>query len=316
MSAPLTIHYHRDFDGMVSGAILAHCLRKRGEDVRWAGLNYDQRTDWANFQSGLRFAIVDFHFHPRAEYWFDHHPTTFLTPELRAQYAPSERWAWDEGSPSCPPLILRHARAHWGMEPSARFEEMARWSDVIDAARFTDVEQALFGDDPALRISRALAAAPDPNWSDTLVRDMIDGTLAEVAERPDVERSWQRAARNRDLALRQFPPLVDSTDQHVVLYDASSNKIRRERFAAFFHHADALYSVGVIPTRGGFHVTAGQNPWNLPGEGPHLGAVMESYGGGGHRAVGGANAASLADARRIAAEVAARLRRHILAKKT
>ena len=40
--------------------------------------------------------LVDVHrvhcVHPRAEYWFDHHPTTFLSEELRAQYRPSERW--------------------------------------------------------------------------------------------------------------------------------------------------------------------------------------------------------------------------------
>jgi len=313
MTGALTIHYHRDFDGMVSAAVLAHCLRGRGEDPRWSGLNYDQRKDWEHFQDGQRFAIVDFHFHPRCEYWFDHHPTTFLTPELRAQYRPSERWRWDEASPSCPPIILAHGVEHWGLDPSPRFQDMSHWSDVIDAARFKDVEQALFGDDPALRLSRALAAAPDPHWSDSLVRDMIDGTLAEVAARPDVERAWQRAARNRDLALRQFPPLVHSTDQGVVLYDASSNKIRRERFAAFFHHPDALYSVGVIPTRSGFHVTAGQNPWNQPAGVEHIGEVMERYGGGGHRAVGGVNAPSLEDARRIASEVAAHLRRLLAA---
>ena len=71
----------------------------------------------------------------------------------------------------------------------------------------------------------------------------------------------------------------------------------------------ACASVGVIPTRSGFHVTAGQNPWNHPPPGPHIGSVMETYGGGGHRAVGGVNAASLEDARRIASEVAAVLRR-------
>jgi len=320
MPATLTIHYHRDFDGMVSAAILAHFLRARGEDPGWAGLNYDQRADWENFQAGQRFAIVDFHFHPRAEYWFDHHPTTFLTPELRARYAPSERWHWDEGSPSCPPIILRHAEEHWGEVVPERFREMARWSDIVDAAQFVDVEQALFGDDPALRISRALAAAPAPDWSDSLVRDMVAGTLDELARRPDVERSWQRAARNRDLALRQFPPTVLSTDEGVVLYDASSNKIRRERFAAFFHHASALYAVGVIPTRSGFHVTAGRNPWLASGseearDGAHIGTVMEAHGGGGHRSVGGANARSLEDARRIAREVAAHLRAQRIARR-
>jgi hypothetical protein len=315
MSASITIHYHRDFDGMVSAALLAHYLRARGEEPAWVGVNYDQRANWESFQQGQRFAIVDFHFHPRALYWFDHHPTTFLTPELRAQYAPSERWQWDETSPSCPPILLRHAAEHWGLPASERFLEMARWSDVIDAARFDSIDQALFGDDPALRISRALAAAPGPDWSDSLVRDMVDGSLAALAARADVERAFQRAARNRDLALRQFPPTVDSTEAGVVLYDASSNKIRRERFASFFHFKDALYAVGVIPTRSGFHVTAGQNPWNAPPEGVHLGTVMESHGGGGHRSVGGANARSLEDARRIAREVAAQLRRHVAAER-
>jgi hypothetical protein len=317
MNGPLTIHYHRDFDGMVSAALLAHVLRGRGEDLRWRGLNYDQRKDWDNFQAGQRFAIVDFHFHPRCEYWFDHHPTTFLTPELRARYTPSDRWQWDETSPSCPPIILAHARRHWGYDVPPRFEEMAHWSNVVDAARFESVEQALFGDTPGLRISRSLAAAPDPHWSDTIVRDMIDGSLAEVAARQDIERAWQRAARNRDQALRQFPPTVISRELGVIHYDASSNKIRRERFAAFFHHADAAYSVGVIPTRAGFHVTAGRNPWKPVDEGaPHIGEIMEGHGGGGHRSVGGVNAASLEDARRIAAEVAADLRRSLVGERS
>ena len=53
---------------------------------------------------------------------------------------------------------------------------MARWSDVVDGALFETVDQALFGDEPALRISRALAAAPDPDWTDTLVGAMVDGS--------------------------------------------------------------------------------------------------------------------------------------------
>jgi hypothetical protein len=306
---PLTIHYHRDFDGMVAAACLAKILTWRGEgEVRWKSVNYDQRSDWDNFERGRRFAIVDFHFHPRAEYWFDHHPTTFLTPELRAHYVPSERWRWDETSPSCPPLILHHAKTFFGFEAAERFVEMAHWSNVIDAARYRDVEEALFGDAPALRISRALTASPDPDWTDVLAGSLIDGTLEEVARRDDVERSFQRAVRNRDKALRQFPSTVVSTEGGVVHYDASSNDVRRERFAPFFHHGSARFTVGVIPTRAGYHVTAGQNPWGTVPSGVNIGAVMETHGGGGHRAVGGANARSLEDARRIAAEVAKTLR--------
>ena len=62
----LRIHYHRDFDGMVSAAVLAVVLREvRGEaQVAWSSVNYDQRSNWEEFSQDERFAIVDFHFHP------------------------------------------------------------------------------------------------------------------------------------------------------------------------------------------------------------------------------------------------------------
>lgn len=313
MADRLCIHYHRDFDGMVSAAVLAVALQSsRGENTTWSDINYDQRSDWLNFRVGERFAIVDFHFHPRAEYWFDHHPTTFLSDDLRAAYTPNERWRWDETSPSCPPLILRHAREHWGFETDTRFAEMAYWSDIVDAARYKDVEQAVFGDEPALRIARALTVAPNSEWLNQVVEWMTRDTLAELAHRSEVDKAFTRASRNRDRALQQFPPTVESKQDGVLFYDASSPTIRRERFAPFYHHPDIHYAVGVIPTRQGFHVSCGQNPWNPPPVEVHIGEIMERYGGGGHKAVGGANPPDLPAARRTAAEIAEKLRGALL----
>lgn len=313
---PLRIHYHRDFDGMVSAAVLAWALEQSGQGrATWRSINYDQREEWHAFETGKRFAIVDFHFHPRAEFWFDHHPTTFLTEELRTAYQPNERWRWDETSPSCPPIILRHAKEYWSIEPPERFRDMAHWSNIIDAARFVSVEQAVFGEEPALRLMRALTVAPSPEWIDTLVGSMLEVDLATLANREDVEKAYQRASRNRDRALEQFPPTVAWKKDGVLLFDASSDKIRRERFAAFYHHPDIRYSVGVIPTRSGYHVSAGENPWNPPQGEAHIGTIMERYGGGGHKAVGGANPASLTDARRVAAEVAETLRESLAQKR-
>jgi len=308
-SSPLRIYYHRDFDGMVSAAILASVLIDLfGERIQWQSVNYDQRRNWDTFSSDARFAIVDFHFHPRAEYWFDHHPTTFLTPELRAQYAPSERWLWDETSPSCPPIILRSAEQHWNYKANDRFRDMAHWSNIVDAAQFESVEQAIFGEEPALRITRALTVAPSSEWLDSLVDMMTTTTLEDIASKDSVEQAHQRASNNRDRALEQFPSTVLWKEDNVLLFDASSSRVRRERFAPFYHHPELEYAVGVIPTRSGFHVTCGENPWNKPTNGLHVGELMEEYGGGGHRAVGGANPPDLDETRRIAAEVAEKLR--------
>ncbi|HIG10898.1 MAG: hypothetical protein ABGY71_01525 [bacterium] len=308
-SSPLRIYYHRDFDGCVSGAILASILIDTfGERVEWRSVNYDQRRNWETFGSDSRFAIVDFHFHPKAEYWFDHHPTTFLTPELREAYKPSERWAWDETSPSCPPMILAHAKEHWRYVASERFENMAYWSNIVDAAQYTSCEQAIFGEEPALRITRALTVAPSLEWTDTLVEAMTCQSLEQVAERESVELAHQRASRNRDKALEQFPSTVEWMRDGVLLFDASSGKVRRERFAPFYHHPELEYAVGVIPTRSGLHVTCGENPWNKPAQGLHVGELMEKYGGGGHRAVGGVNPASIEQTKTIAFEIAEILR--------
>jgi hypothetical protein len=314
MAGPITIHYHRDFDGMVSAGVLANILREvHGERVQWRSVNYDQRRDWANFQRGLRFAIVDFHFHPEAAYWFDHHPTTFLTPEDEAKFVPSEKWAFDPESPSCPPIILAHAEKHWGFKTPERFKEMAYWSNVIDAAKFESVDEALFGDDPALRISRCMTVAPSVDWPDRIVGDMVDLRLEDIAMRPDVEKAWQRAVRNRDKALDDFPSTVQWVEDRVMLYDASSNKIRRERFAPFFHHPNIHYAVGVIPTRSGFHVTAGVNPWNPPSKTVNIGEIMQTWGGGGHRAVGGVNPGSHTKALEISKLVAGMVRKEMAA---
>jgi hypothetical protein len=273
---------------MCAGAVLTHILRERGEsNVRLQSVNYDQRADWEGFCMGERFAIVDFHFHPRAEYWFDHHPTTFLTPEYRAMYEPSDRWRWDDSSPSCPPMILDHARNHWDFDPPERFLEMATWSDIVDAARYESVDQAIFGDDPALRITRSLTVSPSPTWVDELAEALVDQDLDTVASRPDLEKAHERASRNRDKALEHFPSTVKWIEGGVVFYDASSSRVRRERFATFYHHPEARYAVGVIPTRAGFHVTCGENPWNPPENRANIGAMMAKHGGGGHVAVGG-----------------------------
>ena len=170
------------------------------------------------------------------------------------------------------------------------------------------------GDDPALRISRSLTAAPNPAWVDQIATALIEESMHDVALRSDLEKAHDRAARNRDKALEQFPPTVIWNEGGVVFYDASSSKVRRERFAPFYHHPDVSYAVGVIPTRAGSHITCGENPWNKPEGGIHVGELMEQYGGGGHRAVGGANPPSLAEAQRLGEEVAELIVRHLAAR--
>lgn len=311
----LTIWYHRDFDGIASAAILADVLRVAHglHDVRWEGVNHDRKGDWVQWgDTHGDFAVVDFFFHPRAQFWFDHHPTTFVNDEFRALYKPTDRWRFDPTAPSCPPIILQHAEEVWGYRVPERFLELALWSNVIDAAKFATAEQALFGDQPALRIMRALMVAPRPDWSDEIVARFLEGDLDATAADPEIERRFQRACRNRDAALQQFQQTVLENRSGVLLYDASSDRVRRERFAPYYFYPDLDYSVGLLPTRGGLHITAAENPWNPNKCDINVGAICERYGGGGHKAVGGVNPSSHSEGLRIAKEIADELRARVV----
>ncbi len=287
----MLIYYHRDFDGMASAAILADALEATGreENVRWSGVNFDRTLHWEEFAMGQEFAVVDFHYHQRAKYWFDHHPTTFLTAEDEASFTPDDRRAFDPTSPSCPPIVLRHAAEHWGYQAPAHFEELAKWSNIIDAAQFQSAEQSMFGSEPAIRVSRALTCAPDLSFHDKVVRMMRKKPLVQVANDPTVDRCYERSCRNRDNAIDNFNGTIRMSSGTALMADLRSRKIRRERFAPFFLHPHIFYAVTVLPTRAGVHITVASNPWNRPKEGIHLGELLKKYGGGGHEGVGGCN---------------------------
>lgn len=301
----LTIYYHRDFDGMSAGAMLAEALHETGReaDLEWSGVNFDRTLTWDEFALGERFAVVDFHFHPRAEYWFDHHPTTFLKEEHEAAFKQDEFRRFDPTSPSCPPIVLEHAREQWGWEPGSRFDELVHWSNIIDSASFKNAKQALFDLDPALRIMRALLAAPNYHFHDRVLHLLRSKPLVEVADDLDVDDAYRRAARNRDKAIEAFPATMLERSVTAMLADLRSKKIRRERFAPFYLYPELVYAVTMLPTRAGVHITAASNPWNRPSSPVHLGNLLKRYGGGGHEGVGGCNPPNHATAEVWAREI-------------
>lgn len=287
----MRIYYHRDFDGMASAAILADALESCGleKEVNWSGVNFDKTLNWEDFAMGQFFAVVDFHYHPRAKYWFDHHPTTFLTPDDEASYSENNTHSFDPTAKSCPPIILKHAIEKWGYEPRAHFADLAKWSDIIDSASFGSADQSLFGKEAAIRISRALTCAPDLSFHDKVVKMMRTKAMVQVANDPTVEKCYERSCRNRENALENFSKNIQLRSATALMADLRSKKIRRERFAPFYLNPEINYAITLLPTRAGVHITVASNPWNRPTSDFHIGEMMKGYSGGGHIGVGGCN---------------------------
>jgi hypothetical protein len=125
-----------------------------------------------------------------------------------------------------------------------------------------------------------------------------------VAEplRPILERhltaieSYRRLARVEGGVVQ-----VDLADTGI----AGANK-----FIAYHLFPEARYTVVVTKDKGRTKVSVGSNPWARPPRAHDISKLCERYGGGGHPVVGAVSLAGdrLADARRIAGEIAAALR--------
>jgi hypothetical protein len=85
----LRLFFHSPcFDGAVSAAIASDYFEQTlgFAPTTLIGVNYHLKDQWLSMQPTQPFAVVDFLYHPRVDFWVDHHPTTFLNEELRIDF--------------------------------------------------------------------------------------------------------------------------------------------------------------------------------------------------------------------------------------
>src|SRR3954469_18761031 len=180
-----TLYFHYPcFDGLVSAALAWEFLEaQKGWRVgELCPVNYTVRNTWLNGELGHPVAIVDFLYHPTADFWADHHATSMLSKEAEADY--QRRRAefplyFDEQAGSCATLLFRHLGESLAGKP--HFPEMVEWAEKIDSARYASVEEAILGDAPALRINRSILLEPGAEYARFLCKELRSRPLDGVA---------------------------------------------------------------------------------------------------------------------------------------
>jgi hypothetical protein len=314
MDAGCRLCFHAPcFDGIVS-CVLALDFLERGEGrkvERLEPVSYEQRETWLANSDGP-MAVVDYLFHPGAVFWADHHLTTFLSPQARECYEAGRRdrhkrwWWYDPSASSCASLLWRGL-----MDCSYRnlpYEGLVAWADKIDSATYDSVEEALFGDVPALRINAGLGLATEQDCV-TLVRFLQSHSLNETAELPDVRLRWERSREMTRQGLARLASSVRLLAGDIAVFDVDTSGVMISRYAPYHLHPQARYSVGITRSGGSARITAMRNPWvdfpSVP-----LGPIFESLGGGGHHRVGTLALAPAVSAKasQVLAEVLGRIR--------
>jgi hypothetical protein len=311
MTNTIAVYLHFPcFDGVVSAVLASEYLRrKEGWETREIiPVDYSRQSEWADSALAEPAVVVDFLYHPKAIFWADHHSTSFTSDALKADYLKkkSPELLYDPKASSCADVLWRKVYRRL-REP--RFREMVRWAHRIDGARYASVEEAVWGDAPALRINQSLMSDNSAEYCRFLVEALRGQTLAEVAASSMVHERYAKARKAIERGQKLFKSKSRVEGNGVVVFQLpkESSKTLVSRYAPYVAYPQARYSVGILPAGDGAKITAMRNPWrnfrSLP-----LGQIFRTYGGGGHQRVASVLVRDSREAEMVLNDIVGRIR--------
>jgi len=294
--AVLKIFFHDAcFDGTASAALFAAFYRDviaKDVAVRPIGMIHKDGNPFEGVPLDADdHACVDFRFcaDTRMRWWFDHHPTAFQPPSLRTVFDTEHlpTWYFDPSSPSCAGLIARKLQTVHGWTPPPHLLEAVAWADTIDAAQFSSAADAVALVNPAQRLAAWLAHGRTGLDTANYIEWLSRGSLAEVAERPDIAQQLRMIQHERKRELDAIQKLgVWSGD--VVVFDRMDDLgARSPGFLGYLLYPTAMYSVSATRNEQSIKISVGVNPWSGKPNRHDIGEMCARHGGGGHAVVGG-----------------------------
>ena len=289
------IYFHAPcFDGLISAVIAREYLTKTQNWVEPEMLPVTyHRDDWWLRQNLQGYsAVLDFMYHPDARFWVDHHGSTFKQTEdlneMRRHYEnsrtdTSRTLVYDPTYPAGAKLLWDFIKGD--VNDHERFAEMVRWATITDSATYETAQQAVFGEEPALRIASSLGTSIDDGRILDILKLLRTHTLDEAANEPIIA---ERFAANRPRvehgieALRKTMQIDGTIGSAEMTID---DTLRPSVFAGFLLAPEIKYMLTLTHGPKGHKVYASRNPWNGATK-VHLGDLFETYGGGGHFGVG------------------------------
>jgi hypothetical protein len=290
LSPGRSIYFHSPcFDGIISCVLAWDFLET---EQRWSvrrlfPVDYDARPNWLASDINESCAVLDFLYHPSAGFWADHHPTTFLSATAEADYRNKKHHypstlLYNPQCSSTAALIWNRFREFF--QSRTRLRDLMLWADKIDSARYDSVEEAIFGDAPALRINFSLMLG-NSEYCEFLVRQLREQDFKTVSELPEVAQRFDETRKRISRGIEELRSRIGLLADGIVAFDVcTSDDAILSRYAPYYLYPNARYSIGLSRSRDAVRITAMRNPW-LQFESIPLGELFERFGGGGHQRV-------------------------------
>ncbi len=321
------IYFHGNcLDGAVSAAIFS--LFYRDKLFPSANFSYIPLTHTPGFRyqesdfSGDENAILDFRYAPssRVKWFFDHHATTFMTPEDRLHFEKRNEMPphcfWDPTAPSNAGFLNAMLKKYYGYKLPAIGERLLYWTDMIDSASFPSPEIPVELVELAPAFASLLESSTDVQETIRFIEDLVAGlSFDEMSRDPYWSNRLNRVRQTNWDQVEDIKRVIVVKNGVSCVDLSTSERSGYNKFIPYYLESSALFSVGLLLYRNRFKISVGTNPWHpLKNQEPvfDIGALCESFGGGGHCAVGAISLTmdNAGKARQVYEEVCETLQKH------
>ena len=317
------LYFHNDFDGIASGAVMLDFLKSRGDNIiSFTPITYSPslKKKWANFKFKKPFIILDFLYHPKASWWFDHHSTSFLTNEWRNGFKNDKNRAFDSAKKSACDLMTGHLKKEFNYKPSKFIANLVKWATIIDSALYKSAKEAIESKQPAIKLAKAtnpinFENSTEAKYFETIIKSLAGGPITKTIQIPIVKKEIKRIEEDDKEAKKVFKKISNITGR-VLFIDGTKTKAQLSNYLGYYFYPQIDYAIALEFYGGYYHLNVGKNLWKKTPvrvgrpTGVHIGEMLKKYGGGGHKTVGGMERKSKSEILKIVGEIIEYLNKH------
>jgi hypothetical protein len=274
---PKRIVTHTDFDGVVCAVLLKEVF-----SINTITFTEPWLIQNGSFSAEPGDVFADLPFPQEGcAHWFDHHEPATPIPEVTTYHL-------DVTEPSCAGYIYRLFENTVDL---TKYTTLVVDADKIDSANYT--REDLENYSPAEKLSRCLARSRENHEFLSLIVDLLTTmTCEEVLEHPQVAKKWEEQEREQSTAWKKSSPYIRTTEPlfHLDLSDSDEEIHGFDRYEPFLKYPKCTFTVRIrrkhAKDPSALIISVGKNIF-VGQSNIHIGRLLQKFGGGGHKNVGG-----------------------------
>lgn len=296
------VYFHRDFDGLCAASLFSSIFFQiatilklaENENLVYHPVDYDIKENWLESKLFKPNAVLDFLYHPEADWWFDHHFSSFLESNLKKKYKHTPSHFWSTKFCSCPSLIKYHFKTFWPLFANLKefqkliesYSKWIEWSDIIDSAGYHSPNEPIELNHPCLKINATLSVDISSEYLVYLIEHIKTSTPDEVANLEPVNLKFLVYKNKQEEIIEKFKSLLEIYNREIAYFDLANRDIPFQRYLSYYFHPKLSYTIGLYKkNKLSFVVSVGKNPWKQF-QSENVGKICKRYGGGGRKDVG------------------------------